>query len=220
MVTRELATDHAENKKWEAAWVKDHFRRPQMNPNMVIVDSGIDRGAIAPVDPNFRVPDEAWQFQHISAAEVKAIDNTRRVKREQEETFFANSLKLAKIMRGNYINVEKRAGKNLTEVVEQKAQKDNEQWRSELLKERQQQFIQSHDGSVGFWVREDVEYAINKNDGNIVHLDPVVMPLVNTLDGPDVEDHDMDEQFSDDAVHGSAWNEELQHHMDEVQGHS
>eukprot|EP00969_Alexandrium_andersonii_P193794 8560678-Alexandrium_andersonii.AAC.1 len=106
----------AEDKEWSAQWLTAKLEAPPPQEGVVFVSNTAEQlwggaASSAPVDP-IRPPPDVWAYAFVPQDEVAALDDTRKVKRELEEDFHDKAAKLAKAMRGNFINVDKGIAKS------------------------------------------------------------------------------------------------------------
>ena len=110
-------------KEWEADWVDKAFRAVWPAPPKQGVFLGRSLGEQlwgSAVQPVRDIPptQAAWPFAHVAEAEVEALNERRSIKRELEVSFFEKSAALASKMRGNYINVDSKAGSGKSQPVQ------------------------------------------------------------------------------------------------------
>ena len=60
-----------------------------------------------------------WSYRFVSEAEVLELNNSRKVKREQTEDFHERAAKLAKQMRGKFINVDNKTNSRASSAREE-----------------------------------------------------------------------------------------------------
>ena len=114
-----------EDKAWEAQWMRERAEHPE-RPLLNIVGPSLHELVNPPpahgfmdFEPLVAPPAVPWKFENVTEEEVQMFDVKRKVKRELEDTFHENVARLAKQMKGNFINVDaKRARKQAADVGE------------------------------------------------------------------------------------------------------